>query len=609
MIRFLAEISKKHDIIILPTPSTRSTKINQETWGINKNIYELDISPHPKSSYWTEWGGIYDSFSGNEIELYFGGFLVRVDTIDELYILNNSLFIEHGKKAYINLPRHPWLYEVTKTQSENVVSFLSSVLRENNPSNNIMRGKNIPVKMDIPSLSVKLSDSISGIVLNQSFQVSLHNNDGYFDNDITWNLFNTPISVKKAVKDNPEYEDFKTIRRGFVENATTDFNNFKVEAADKQKTLDNQVCHTLTDRWLASYVTGSMLPAKIDIDKDSLNKNIPIVYGKKRVSLLKLSPARTAGFSYFIAAEYIEGAEVYDKDGNELRGLRVYNNVIINAPNEADSAVITGYQNNKISEIIIDIINKKSDMVFGATNWNTAEYARYNEISLKVNIAITGGTVISAIQSVLKSDMVFLIQQNNGKFTLRSYRNRYKAHKLLSTMIIKKPEKNYAQAQRGYFSSCVVNYDFSDKDVFKSFLSDEKEPETESMYRKLVRTHFNTDLAEEADAKILARTLSSRYTRLKQTLKIAIATDASEYELLDRVIFDGVINERIFSKGEYFIIKELDSAQDSLVLEEIDFTDLTGEYPDTETHEYIADGLFASTQGEEYGYVFDAGGV
>jgi hypothetical protein len=592
MIRFLAELSQRFDSAILPTPSSRFPK--------QYPIYELDMNPGPEE-YWLAWGGHYDNFTGKEIEIYYGQFLFHVYTVDELLRLPCSLYVGHGHIAYMHLPKHPWLYTSEETEAESMISFLSSALNENNPSNNIMRGVNIPVKLAVPSLQEKLSDNISGIMLNQSFQLSLHNNDGYFDDDSLWNLFNTPARLQKSVIDNPEYEDFKPLKNGLVENTAAGFDDFRIEIADRQRSLDAQACGT---------VTSDKFPG-ITIEEKYLNKNIPVIYGVKKIKPVKLNA------NQYVLAEYVRKAEsVIDKDGNRVDCDPLKDNVLTVRPTieegkepkyaEVASVVVSGYADNKISEVIKDVVWKKANILFGETNWNVQEYQRYDETAPRINLAIESGTVNAAIQKALKSDMAFLLQMRDGKFTIRKYGAEYKTRVIPDSMITKKPEKTFSTAQQNYFSSCVVNYGFQGEEC-QSFLYDEKEKEAEDAYRRKVTKTFDTDLADKKDAETLAAALAERYASMKQTVKLAAGADTSEFELLDRVYCGMTINGRGFSDARYYVIKELDPAQDTMTLEEIDITDLTGENPDTANYTLDADGLYAKTADKEYEYEIEGG--
>ena len=237
MIRFLAEISERLGLEIHFTPSNDFSRTS------SYNIYEMDISPPPKEeTYWTKWGGTYRESPGTKLELFLGKFLARARAKEDLKLTPYSMFITDNK-LLINVPKHPWLYSSSRKELSRVLQFLSNALDSKNPSNNVLRGERAPVKLDIPgaSLSVRLSDNISGIMLNQGFSISLLNNDGYFDDSIRWNLFNTPVRLKKAIKENPEYEDFKIIRNGLVENTVTSFDSFYVSVAEKFRAMDNPV--------------------------------------------------------------------------------------------------------------------------------------------------------------------------------------------------------------------------------------------------------------------------------------------------------------------------------------------------------------------------------
>ena len=85
--------------------------------------------------------------------------------------------------------------------------------------------------LEKPSFNVKLSEGVSGIYLNQSFTLSFANNGGFFDDESAWNLFNTPAYLKKAVKENPGYEDFKPLREGLVDCTAVSFSTFSVVEA------------------------------------------------------------------------------------------------------------------------------------------------------------------------------------------------------------------------------------------------------------------------------------------------------------------------------------------------------------------------------------------
>jgi len=596
MINFLAEIAIRfnREIHLTPSNGTPENIISRQN-----NIYELDIN-EPEASYWTQWGGNYDNFQGKQIELYLGTFLQKVYTWNDLLTIKNSLYLRSDLIVFINIDNHPWLYGRQSVEAQIIKHFLHSALNPAKPSNNIINDVNTPTLLELPNLTVKLSENINGIALNQGFSISLINNDGNFDNEEYWNIFNTPLRLKKSIVDKASYDDFRDIRVGLVENTVTNFNEFQIDVGDRFRTMDNPACNI---------ITNDRFPG-VAIDDKVLNKNIPIVYGRKRVKLQKLNEyvdtvtSQTMGM--FIAAEYVSQIiGIYDNDGNILNYPINVDAGIITYGANADSAVIVGYPDNKIGNIIKDIIYRKADILYSNANWNVDEVDRYLQTSSRINITIESGNVKNAIQSILKSDVAFFIQQNDGRFTIRKYGTEYATHIIPSWSVTKKPDKSWGTAQESYFSSCVINYD-RDGDTYKSLLYNDRAIEAEDTYRRLVRKEFDTDLTNQTEAAELAALLSDRYSVMMQTIKVAVGIDVSGFELLDRVVFGAGINDRKFSKGEIFFIKEIDPAQDTLVLEELYIWDITGEYPET-SHEYDVDNMYAQTQDDEFAYFIDGG--
>jgi len=549
MINFLVEISKSSESNVLPTPTIRFKK--------HYNIYELNINTPPSQSYWTNWGGWYDNFVGSNIKLYYTEFLVT-RTEAETMTTPFSMFIDNGI-VYFNVPMHTWLYPDYTAESREVIPILSSALNPDNPSNNIINDTPALVRLEIPSTSVRLSDSFNGVDLKHGFSVNLINNDGYFDDESYWKLFNTPISLKKSTKNNPEYNDFIHIGRGLIDNTVTTFDKFRITASDIFASMNEPVCNV---------VSNTIFP-HISIEDSALGRSIPIVYGTKTIRLLQLNAT-----NYLTAEGAASIIYVMDNDDNIISNSQFIFNVDTGLITVVDDTVrpitaqIKGFSNNRIGEIIQHLIETKTSIPEGISDWNVTERDDYTANSPRINIEINSGDVRRAISNILRSDMAYFIQQLDSKFTIRKYGNNYKAHIIDTHFLTKKPEKNYASAHDNYFSSCIINYDFDDGE-HKSFIFTDKEHVSESRYKKRVQRTFETNLTSEIDARAFAALLSNRYSLLKQTIKIAIGKDTSDMNLLDTIIIDIDINDRKFSKATKFIIKEINSSQDSLTLEEI----------------------------------------
>ena len=547
MINFLAELAERFDTTIFPTPSIVDKRYN---------VYEIDIDEWPANTYWNEWGGHYDSFTGSQIMLYFGGFLRPQDSLGDFFQTPNSMFITtiRGRRiCLIHIPRHPWLFPDWTTSFNRVIPFLSNALDPENPSNNMVRGVNAQTRLDTPDFFVRISDNIAGITLNQSFSISLHNDDGLFDDEKRMNIFNTPLYLKKSFVGNPRYEDFKMIRDGLVENKGTTFNRVNIGVADKFRALQGPVCDVIRQE---DFVIA---------DQSAINAAIPLVFGTARIGLTRLV------HSVFMTAENAESViAVFDRNGERIDDfwLDAANKTVMTS-DAAAAAVVTG-GDGRIGHVVRWLFENKAGVFFNDTNFNAAEWNDYADGSFRINMAITGGNVRNAIGDALKNDMAFLVQQTDGRFNIRSYRNRgrYPLRVIPSETITKTPEKDYSKAQERFFSSCIITY--ADNDGGRlSELYDERANDAEAVYRRRVQRTFDTKLADRRDARILAGVLSDRYTHMRQAIKLAVGMDTSEFQLLDRVRVDLNINGRPFSGSTDFMITGINHAQDILELEEI----------------------------------------
>ena len=582
MINFLAEIAERFDTVILPTPSVTDKRFN---------IYEIDIDGRPEESFWLDYRDMndtneavnpyYDTFTGTQIMLYYGQYLRPQLNMEDLLTTPYSMFItvRNGRrKCLINITRHPWLWPEYSTSFEHVIPFLSNALNPENPSNNIVRETNARVLLDVPSFTVRLSDNIAGITLNQGFSITMFNNNGFFDDERRTNLFNTPLYLKKSFAENPRYEDFKMIRDGLVENTNTDFNRITIDAADKFRALENPACKTINEGHLG-----------YEVDEGAANRPIPLVFGTVKMSLVRINNNQ-----YMTAENAGEVLKVFDRNGETLDNaefnpgtkiLTVPDRPRLNDEGEVmtdaegniryetpvvSEALIKGNQNNRIGEIIKWLFEYRANIFFNETNFNTAEWNGYTDNSFRVNMQIARGNVRNAVEDVLKNDAVFLTQQTDGRFALRSYQNRngYPVREIPSWVITGKPERDFSRAQRNYFNSCIIEYADDNGEVL-SELYNRRAGDAERIYRRRVRKTFNTRLADKDDAIRLAETLSDRYTGMKQVVKLAVGINTAEFQLLDRVKIDININDRKFSGPEEYIIISINHAQDILELEQI----------------------------------------
>jgi hypothetical protein len=133
-----------------------------------------------------------------------------------------------------------------------------------------------------------------------------------------------------------------------------------------------------------------------------------------------------------------------------------------NAKTAICCVVVEGYSENKIGQIVISLIARSGRLLYNESNWDVNETNSYLNASSPLNIAITGGDIKKAVADVLKSDMAFLIQKNDGRFTLRKWGNTYATHNIESWYLTQHPQKYFSNAQQNYFSSCIIKYKYNE---------------------------------------------------------------------------------------------------------------------------------------------------
>jgi hypothetical protein len=418
-----------------------------------------------------------------------------------------------------------------------------------NPSDDVYGKEHWQVRLEVPSFNIKLSDALSELVKYSTFDFTLFNEDGYFDDLESTNFFNGPAYIKKTWIENPEPEDFIPIRYGMVESIKINDKKMTVSCADIFRTLEEPVSKVVKDVFLNAVK-----------NRDS---ELPVLYGTATIPLIEIDT------NLYVAGEDITNVSaVYDKDGNPI-SFTITDSVI--SAIGANYCKATGKTANKIGEVITDIISTKTNVKYIDSFWDLNETNIYIASSPAINILFTGGTVQEAVKKALSSDMVFLIQKNNGRFTLRKWNETYNEIIIENWKITQFPTKNYSEAQKNYLSSCIINYNynFNSKEYESSLLYNNDEKTAESAYNKLVRKTFNTYLENDTDATVLGDKISSRFSTLRETIQIGVGCDTSTINLLDTIHLDLVINGRTFSKYKKWIVKEINPAQDIMVLEPV----------------------------------------
>jgi|GEM_PF-5555655 len=503
-----------------------------------------------EETYWTRWGGWYDIPPTPDLTIFLDKYLRRVPSLDAL-ILSKESYTVVGQFVYTNTPKYPWQYFFDEGAIEKLEAYASTVPDPDKPSNDIYInaiGQQVrhPVRLQVPSstLNASLPDPINGVVLFPSFSVGLENSDGHFDDYKIVDFANRPIDVLKSNVDNPVLADFKTIRVGKIESVTTTPKVMTIKALDPYTTLGEEVCRPYTAEVFA------------DLPQDLAGKKMPAAWGQiDQAPRIKLGETR---FALCDPAYKPEAASVTNNLDSSFSG-------------QGDGPVSFRARGpNKIGPIITSLIAQASGIAYVEGLWDVAETDRYAQICPEVGIYYKGGAVKKLVGEILRNDLAFLITKNDGRLTLRRWGETYQTHNVPPWQITK-PPKIETSDSKYFMSSCAIEYlHQEDGNTYSGYyLHDTEERNIYLRWRKRVRKDFQTRLKSKDDVVDLATRLLARFGRQTKLIQLSTGYDTSQINLLDTVVTDITINGRRLARGNRFIVRKVNPAQDTLLLEEI----------------------------------------
>lgn len=585
-------------------------------------------------SYWEDaFGGNYDDIPDTEnVQILMGQFLQRVESKADMETTLNSFWINAGE-AYMNLPKKPWQYRQTETELLTARGFSSGPKDSSNPSDLHYGGIYYPSRLELPSVETSLSDPVSGLTLFPEWPLTFSNVDGEFDDFDENNVVNTPVRLLKSTVDVPTLADFKIIRYGLINDQTSDETTFTISASDVWTSVEEEVCDTFQSTDFSSaptktlgkniprvaggvdgvplfevgtrqyYASSDTTAVSAVYDKDgntlnfTFNSNTKIItqqVGTGFLSNIGAPPLAVGSTSIPVDTgtgtiftgdrfKFAGDSTFYEHTGADVTTAGT---LTISAPGlqvaladgvaltvfaeEAKTADITGSSTQRIGQMVVDILEERSNINYNDSQWNTTEADTYRTTSPQVDFYFDGGTVRDYITKLLANDNAFLIQQNNGLLTLRKWGVTYDTHTIPSYQITQKPSKDIFDARNNYVTSVQINYaENINSGVFaKSYQDTSQELTIAENFRKKRQGVFNLQLSNDADVTTLATSILDRFGDYKQTINVGVSYDTSEINLLDSVTLDPTINGREFSTVTSWIVKGVDPAQDTVTLEE-----------------------------------------
>ncbi|MFA5658016.1 MAG: hypothetical protein WC900_01895 [Oscillospiraceae bacterium] len=542
------------------------------------NIYAFSIAPliTDPANYWIVWGGEFDNSVGGSLQIYMGQFLTEVFLPSNLEVTENSFYIDESTNiCYMNIPQNPWRYfpEYASVYGNFESTFATSPKNENNPSDCYYDITKVEVRMEVPSLESSLNEIISGISTYDVFSITIDNSDGAYDGVNILSYFNTPLQISKSAS-NPQYiPDFDRVRYGIIQDITVGFDKMEITAADQFYNMNTDFCPKFSVAEFAN------------IDTDKINEDIPVGWGVlegiEPIEVDRDTSDPCEWIDYIaLDKDYIASVQkVYDADGNELTHAFTAGTGIIRVTEvdtdgnaiEAEYMNVTGKAACNIGEIITEALAGNENLSYIEGIWDLTETNEYIALCPDTGTYFSGGTTKDLVTQVLKNDMSYLIQKNDGRLTIRRWGEDYTNHQLESWVITGKPKKNFADATKYFCSTAKVNYNrFEIDDRYQNnYVDDSLEKIIFGKYRKSYLAEFPTDLKSEAAATDLADRIMERFGEVRPTIEVDLGVNTFDVNLLDTIDIELEVGEpaRVFSEYSRWIVKKIDPGQDRVVLE------------------------------------------
>ncbi len=543
------------------------------------NIYAFSVAPlvtveTDPTNYWIVWGGYFDNPVGYGLQVYMGQFLTEVFLPANLIATENSFYIDEANNiCYMNIPQNPWRYftEYASVYANVSSTFASAPKNENNPSDIWYDITRAEPRLEIPSVENGLNDVISGVSVYNGFSITVDNHDGLYDGMEILNYFNTPLQVSKSSTNAQTISAFERIRYGIVSDINVAFEKMVITAEDTFYVMVKEYCRKFSADEFANIEAGTInddIPVgwgalegvePIEVDKDTADPPLWIDY----IALDKSHITSVQG--------------VYDKDGNSLTYtftaltgiIRVTELDVDGEVIEAEYMNVTGKTACSIGEIVIDALDYNENISYTEGIWDVTETDLYLTYCPDVSIYFDGGTTRELLEKVLKNDMAYLIQKNDGRLTLRRWGQVYNNHQFESWVVTQKPKKNFKDATKYFCSTSKVLYDkFESTGNYQmSYLNDADERVIFQKTRKSYQADFETDFRTATPAQDLALRVIERFGTVRETVEIGLGVDTFEIDLLDTVDIIMTVNDRQFSPYFRWVVKKCDPGQDVLTME------------------------------------------
>jgi len=388
----------------------------------------------------------------------------------------------------------------------------------------------IPSVKSIPNLSKKKDSLFFGLLQYQGGTITFNNEDGFFDNFATLDLYGQPVRIRLSFE-GLAYSESLLVYSGKVEDFTHDFATFKLKIADVRKLLSRKLPIKVFD--------STTYP---NMDSKLIGTPIPLIFG----SVIGVPAYRTSAGNWQFADttfnSILATIDVYDKDGNTFAHGGVETDGTFTGADTTDKLYLDCEQSSVANglDIISDILENYENVTFNSSNYDVVEWTQEKNSVLDEGIFIGKGNLMSSVdvieQDCTDNQGVFDVLAD-GKFTFRSYNpNKTPIFEIFEDELLDDPSIKYDSEE--YLSSVKVEYsmDWLNKDP-EIFTNSDFEGEVFGRYRQYKERTFETALTSETDAETLTDSIMELSKFIFPIIKLTTKIQNINMRILDNILY------------------------------------------------------------------------
>lgn len=405
-----------------------------------------------------------------------------------------------------------------------------------------------------PNISISKDKSYYGLQSWAGGDITLANEDGFFDNYIDQTLFGQPCRIKLGGTDLAT-TDYKTIWTGSIKGVKATDEDFTFVLMDKRE----QIGRTLP----VNFFDSTTYP---NISDDNNGKPIPIAYGQCRncpvVCTNEDEAPAPANYSFTIVdvADHANGIKSIDE-------VRVNGTAKATASASLPNATFTlaaanytpgdevtvdfksyvdgsGVLIDNALDVLRDIIEVYLDTTYTTDTFDDTQWTAQTALASMVgNIWIKDLTNVEEIvERIDVSNFGSLLLNGEGKWTFKKT-DLTKSH----VYVLRKDEQfqppNRSDDGTEYLTSAIVKYNEDNNETaeakkWRMYADTSQETAIKNEYGTYKTREYKTYLMTAADAQTLAENIMSLYSSIIPTFETTAPLAASEIELLDNIILE-----------------------------------------------------------------------